>query len=149
MLLYQGQYLLIERKLRFLYLMYDKFRFDGDFCSKVGCQRGEKRQYRFFLTKWAFSLFFEPVFSFSLPKDSSLIWYLFCIHEERLSTSRELPRVNFVKCVLKTKYANNMKLPRIFSQGVSPFTRLWHLADLLTFIRKLVFLNKSEVFLNF
>ena len=77
-------------------------------------------------------------------------------NREKKAQRREKEYHSAVKCAMQTKYANNLKnepqdewLPRKFPQGTCLGTRLLHPPDLIIFIWKDVYLNKSGAFKDF
>ena len=76
--------------------------------------------------------------------------------ERKQAHRREKEYHSVVKSAMQTKYTNNLKnepqdarLPRKFPQGTCLGTRLLHPPDLITFIWKYVYLNKSCAFKDF
>ena len=94
-------------------LMYDKSRFDGDFFVRPLDARMERsaRTTFFFPDKMVSFLSSLGLFSYSLPRDSSLIWISVFLSMRRLSTSTELSRVKFCQ-VRETRCKQNMQITR-------------------------------------
>ena len=93
-------------------------------CSKSGSQRKSSASTSRFHKGFFFSLpdrvvpFLSSLRLVFSPRTFLRFWFF---HEQRFSINKEFPRVNFVKCAMKTKYRNNMKVePRAVAAKIPP-----------------------------
>ena len=93
-------------------------------CSKSGSQRKSSASTSRFHKRFFFSLpdrvvpFLSSLRLVFSPRTFLRFWFF---HEQRFSINKELSRVNFVKCAMKTKYRNNMKVePRAVAAKIPP-----------------------------